>query len=230
MTNSQCPSGSCGVPGQATRPNECNGGDLDCAPGEGPNDGQCQSGPLDLFCGPNATFITCNSDADCSSRNVRSCTGGTRANQVCYLSCVGGSNAGKACLNNGSPDCPSGTCTGAPVAPTNCPGGTCDLEKCTISALRECFLDNGVTSTVCEGGTNNGVACSVASQCPSGVCGGVSDKASGQAVVPVNDAADPTLASLSCVFSTATAGSVNNVVGLPGLESVELQMHIQGTP
>jgi len=197
---SECPSGSCGVPGLATAPNQCDGGDLDCAPGgtPGPNDGQCQTGPTDFSCQPNGTMIGCTSDADCAAAGVMSCVGGTNAGHVCSVA-------------------------------SECPGGSCNAELCTGVKQRECFLDNGVTSTVCEGGTKNGTACTTASQCPGGVCGGASDKASGQAVVPVNDASDPTLAALFCIGPTSSS-SVNAAAGLPGLGRLELQGHTQGTP
>src|SRR6185295_2011536 len=73
---SQCPSSTCTVLGTSSpRPNQCDGGDLDCAAGgtPGPNDGQCQSGPTDFFCVPNATMISCASDNDCEAVGVRSC-------------------------------------------------------------------------------------------------------------------------------------------------------------
>jgi len=86
---------------------------------------------------------------------------------------------------------------------SECPGGTCNDELCTGVKVRECFLDNGIS-------------------------GGV-DTATGQAIVPVNDSSDPTLAALFCIGPT-TSTSVNAAAGLPGLGRLELQGHAQGIP
>jgi len=169
-----CSTGICGFPGLATAPNQCDGGDLDCAAGgtPGPNDGQCQTGPTDFFCQPNGTMISCTVDADCAGAGVKSCTGGTNANHACTVA-------------------------------SECPGGSCDPEVCTGQKQRECFLDNGQV--------------------------GNTDDATGQAVVPVNDASDPTLAALFCIGPTASS-AVNAAAGLPGLGRLELMGHAQGTP
>jgi hypothetical protein len=101
-------------------------------------------------------------------------------------------------------ECGAGaTCTGPGTAPTNCPGGSCELEKCTGLKIRECFLDNGQI-------------------------GGHVD-ASGQAAVPAFDGASPTLASLTCTAPTSSSAA-NSVVGLPGLQRIERLTRTQGRP
>ncbi|MGH7894521.1 MAG: hypothetical protein ACREQL_07625, partial [Candidatus Binatia bacterium] len=106
-----CSTGVCGFPGLATAPNQCDGGDTDCAAGgtPGPNDGVCLTGPTDSFCQPNATMILCTTDAECTAAGVSSCTGGGNAGAVCTVA-------------------------------SECPGGTCDLDTCTGSKTRECYL------------------------------------------------------------------------------------------
>jgi hypothetical protein len=89
--NTQCPSGSCGRPGLATAPNQCD--DATCTATTG-NEGECSAGPSDFYCGPNATMIPCTSQADCDAAGLSSCTGGSNDGQVCTV-------AG---------DCPGGTC------------------------------------------------------------------------------------------------------------------------
>jgi hypothetical protein len=119
-SSTQCPGGACNVPGQATAPNQCDGGAGDCGPDPGtpsPNDGICQTGPFEQFCGPNATFQGCLSDADCAQYNI----------------CNGGSNAGANCTDPS--ECPGGTCNSKV-------GGSPEL--CNVGKLRDCFLDGGV--------------------------------------------------------------------------------------
>ena len=90
---SQCPGGgACGLPGQATLFNQCT--DAICSPtstcvgganqnancsnsSECPsgtcavgNEGTCAGGPNEQFCGPNATFQGCATDAGCASVNA----------------------------------------------------------------------------------------------------------------------------------------------------------------
>ncbi|MGH7893245.1 MAG: hypothetical protein ACREQL_01170, partial [Candidatus Binatia bacterium] len=169
-----CSTGICGFPGLATAPNQCDGGDTDCAAGgtPGPNDGQCQTGPTDFFCQPNATMISCVDDTECTAAGVKSCTGGGNGGAVCTVA-------------------------------SECPGGTCDLDTCTGSKTRECFLDNGTI--------------------------GNTDDATGAADPPVNDASDPTLAALFCIGPTASS-AVNAAAGLPGLGRLELEGHAEGLP
>ena len=64
-TATQCPGGSCGRPGKATAPNECDGGVGDCAFDIG-NEWACQTGPFELFCGPSAIHKACATNADCT--------------------------------------------------------------------------------------------------------------------------------------------------------------------
>jgi hypothetical protein len=101
-------------------------------------------------------------------------------------SCTGGANANKVCTVAG-----------------DCPGGTCDLDKCTGIKTRECFPDNGVV-----GGTTS---------------------VSGQADPPVNGEADPTLAAIFCIGPTSSS-AVNGVAGLPGLGRLALQGHARELP
>ncbi len=61
---SQCPGGSCGRPGLATKPNECD--DAVCSSGldpGNPNDGVCAAGPFDTFCSIE-TFRGCANDSE----------------------------------------------------------------------------------------------------------------------------------------------------------------------
>jgi hypothetical protein len=62
---SVCPSGSCGRPGFATKPNECDSGVGDCALDSG-NEWACVSGPFEQFCAPSATHKACSTNADCT--------------------------------------------------------------------------------------------------------------------------------------------------------------------
>ncbi len=82
-TASQCPSGSCGRPGQATAPNQCDDGTCSPDPADPntPNDGVCAAGPFDRFCSVE-TFRGCASDSDCNpapSGNCSTC----KPNETC---------------------------------------------------------------------------------------------------------------------------------------------------
>ena len=88
-TATECPSGACNVPGTATAPNQCS--DATCSPTTG-NEGECSAGPFEQFCGPDATFAGCTTDADCAS----------------FTTCSGGSNPGQPCST--ASQCPGGTC------------------------------------------------------------------------------------------------------------------------
>ncbi len=113
----QCPGGACNVPGQATAPNQCDSG-ATCVADPGtpsPNDFVCDIGPFEQFCGPNATFQGCLSDADCAQ----------------YNACTGGTNAGADCTQDS--ECPGGTCN------SEVGGGP---ELCNVGKLRNCY-DNG---------------------------------------------------------------------------------------
>src|SRR6185295_12027653 len=95
--NTECPGSTCGVPGLASAPNQCDDGAAACVPGgtPGPNDGVCSgSGPTDFFCQPNGTMIGCTTDGDCAAGGVSSC--------------VGGGNDGHAC--SVASECPGGAC------------------------------------------------------------------------------------------------------------------------
>ncbi|TMA80093.1 MAG: hypothetical protein E6J72_09400 [Deltaproteobacteria bacterium] len=80
---SECPSGSCGRPGQATAPNQCSDGV--CSPDSSnpatPNDGVCDAGPFDQFCSTES-FRGCASDTDCNPPPSGNC-GTCKPNQVC---------------------------------------------------------------------------------------------------------------------------------------------------
>ena len=86
---SECPSGACTFPGTATAPNQCS--DATCSPTTG-NEGECSGGPFEQFCGPDATFAGCSTNADCAS----------------FTTCSGGTNAGRPCST--AAQCPGGTC------------------------------------------------------------------------------------------------------------------------
>ena len=88
-TATECPSGACNVPGTATAPNQCS--DATCSPTTG-NEGECSGGPFEQFCGPDATFAGCTTDADCAS----------------FTTCSGGSNPAQPCST--ASQCPGGTC------------------------------------------------------------------------------------------------------------------------
>ena len=80
--SSECPGGSCGRPGQATTPNQCD--DTVCSPDgadPNPNDGVCEAGPFDTFCSIER-FRGCTSDADCQPAPAGNC-GTCKPNQVC---------------------------------------------------------------------------------------------------------------------------------------------------
>src|SRR5205085_1168735 len=170
----QCPGGSCGLPGQATLFNQCADGVCSptstCVGGTNPNancssasecpggtcaagnEGECAGGPSEQFCGPNATFTGCSSDANSPPANAR----------------VGGTNVGAACSV-------ASECSGGGVRQWKV-GGPGVQEKCVIAKFRDCFLDNGTI-----GNTVN---------------------ATGAVSTPVNDQSTPTLASLFCVGPT----------------------------
>jgi hypothetical protein len=65
VSATECPGGSCGRPGKATVPNECDGGVGDCAFDTG-NEWACVTGPFELFCTPSAAHKTCTTNADCT--------------------------------------------------------------------------------------------------------------------------------------------------------------------
>ncbi|MBI3770796.1 MAG: hypothetical protein HY271_20195 [Deltaproteobacteria bacterium] len=78
---SECPGGACGVPGQATVPNQCSNGS-DCAPIAGSNNGECPAGPVDFFCSPHDTFQGCTpGGTDCTFPGD-TCAG---KNRPCFL-------------------------------------------------------------------------------------------------------------------------------------------------
>jgi len=78
---------------------------------------------------------------------------------------------------------------------SQCPGGTCEIQTCSIGKKRPCFLDNG------------------------NVGGGVT--AVGVADVPVGGVSHPTLAALFCLAATGN-GAVDTAAGLPGLGRLKL--------
>jgi hypothetical protein len=122
-TNSECPSGGCGIPGTATRPNKCDDGA--CTP-TSENEGECAAGPIDVFCEPNATMYSCLTQADCDAASVRSCQGGTNDGAVC----------------SSDSECPGGNvCSGLNAGD---PNTGCCLDLCMGIKTRECFTDNGV--------------------------------------------------------------------------------------
>ncbi len=59
---SECPGGTCLVPGAPTAANECD--DATCT-ADGGNEGTCAGGPVEQFCGPHETFRGCITDGDC---------------------------------------------------------------------------------------------------------------------------------------------------------------------
>jgi hypothetical protein len=122
--NSQCPAGSCGRPGLATSPNQCD--DSTCTPTTG-NEGECAAGPSDNYCSPNATMIPCTTQADCDSQGFRSCNGGPNVNTLCTADseCPGGSS----CATANPGDANTGCC----------------LDLCNLVIQRPCFTDNGVS-------------------------------------------------------------------------------------
>jgi hypothetical protein len=77
---SECPSGGCGRPGRATKPNDCD--DAACSPDASdptsPNDGVCAAGPFDSFCSIE-TFRGCLTDNECNPPDCADCVPG----QVC---------------------------------------------------------------------------------------------------------------------------------------------------
>jgi hypothetical protein len=121
--NSQCPGGSCGQPGVATAPNQCD--DATCYPTTG-NSGECSAGPTDFYCSPNGTMIPCSSQTDCDAAGLRSCNGGPNVNKVCTTDaeCPGGSS----CATNNAGD----------------PNAGCCLDLCTLAITRPCYTDNGI--------------------------------------------------------------------------------------
>jgi hypothetical protein len=99
---------------------------------------------------------------------------------------------------------------------SECPGGSCEIQTCSIMKSRECFTDNGVIGPHCFGGANDGATCGAASECPSGFCGGGSVTATGEADTPVAGVAQPVLGAFSCHGVLATYAP-NIVAGYPGL-------------
>ena len=140
--------------------------DSTCSPlASDPNSGQCAGGPFEFSCGPNATFAGCFSGDDTPCAAYNRCTGGA---------------------NDGFVGC---------AVASQCPGGTCEIQTCSVGKFRPCFLDNGVTG--------QGVT------------------AVGAADVPVDGVSHPTLATLFCIGPTSS-GAVNTAAGLPGLGRLQL--------
>jgi hypothetical protein len=106
--------------------------------------------------------------------------------------------------------------------------GCDDNSDCTVPSdfcgdgrFRECFTDNGVTSTQCFGGGNNNAPCTVNSQCPGGFCGGASVSVGGVSDPPCGNTAHPIVGGFFCIAPTSSP-SVNSVTGLPGLGRVTI--------
>ncbi len=148
--------------------------------------------------------------------------------------CISGGNAGAACM--GPSGCPGGACNrpGAATRPNQCNDDVCSPDggnegtcaggpfeqfcspvetyrgcinnfdctfpgdTCSFGKFRDCFTDNGAI--------------------------GGSISATGVDDPPVNNEADPTLASLFCLGPT-TAPAVNVVAGFPGPGRLELPEH-----
>ena len=192
----------------------------------------------------NAAATPCSSNADCIAVGAtvcggKRCQGGTNVGVPCATGteCPGGGCGvpGFATAPNQCDDAvchpatgDQGECSGGPFeqfcgptatmircsADSDCasyPGNTCSIGK-----YRGCFTDNGVIGTHCFGGTNDGAACSAASECPDGFCGGGSVTATGAVDPPVSGVASPVLGAFSCQGALASEAA-NSVVGYPGL-------------
>jgi hypothetical protein len=68
LVNSECPSGTCGVPGLATASNQCD--DVTCTPAPSDTDstdeGECAAGPSVAHC-TTQTYLECSVDGDCNA-------------------------------------------------------------------------------------------------------------------------------------------------------------------
>ena len=136
-TNSECPglaacSTSCGVPGQATQPNQCS----------------------DDTCSPTMTCLGgCNAFLNCSG--AFHCVAGTNAGALCTVDseCPSGSCdeqcPGGTCVTGNEGKCDAGPfeqfCSTETFRQCNNDGG-CPKpgDHCTLGKFRDCFLDNGV--------------------------------------------------------------------------------------
>ncbi len=113
-TTSQCPGGSCTIPGQPTAPNAClppDGAPDGCQP-VGDNRGRCADGPTDNNCAPPEQHRGCIGPSDCPVTGT--CVPALRE---CFLDmgvvagngdCAGGSNEGASCSIDS--ECPGGIC------------------------------------------------------------------------------------------------------------------------
>ncbi len=90
VAQSECPSGFCGRPGTATKPNGCIEGSCLPNPDDGPNEGICEMGPTDQACSLEP-FRGCTSNADCApppSGNCGTCLPGQSCTTIprqCFL-------------------------------------------------------------------------------------------------------------------------------------------------
>jgi len=200
----------------------------------------------------NAAATPCSTNSDCAAVGAticggKRCLGGGNNGNACSAD----SECPSALCNTiGEPTKPNG-CLGGICSPVTANEGECAAgpvsEFCSGTTI-ECSSNTdcaGLTS--CAGGTHDGQVCHGAPDCPGGACGpapcvgqarkcyldngviGGSIDAFGMASVPVNDAADPTLASLFCLRPVASS-SINSAAGLPGLARLELMGHVQGQP
>jgi hypothetical protein len=86
VNNSECPSGLCNRPGEATKPNAClddstTPGVLDCLD-IGNNEGQCALGPIEKVCSIQ-TQISCSDTSDCTPGSSACPLADCVPNQIC---------------------------------------------------------------------------------------------------------------------------------------------------
>ena len=132
ILNSECPGGGCNVPGQATKPNDCN----------------------DTTCSPTMTCLGgCRAFLACTG--AFKCVGGGNSGAVCTVAseCPGGSCdeqcPGGTCVTGNEGQCDAGPFENFCAIETfrGCTSnGDCIKpgDSCTLGKFRDCFLDNGV--------------------------------------------------------------------------------------
>ena len=132
VNNSECPGGACGVPGQATAPNQCD--DATCTPNssdtDGSDEGSCEAGPFEQFCGPTATFKSCTANADCAPFAGNTCSIGK--NRDCF---VDNGAVGGAISASGFADPPSNGESNPTLAALFCVGPTSSSGVNSVAGL-----------------------------------------------------------------------------------------------
>jgi hypothetical protein len=220
-TISECPSGSCGRSGQATRPNDCS--DVVCSPDTSdpnPNDGICEAGPFDRFCSTER-FRGCSSDTDCMPPPAGNC-GTCKPNQTCvgeFRNCFLDPivRTGTPGLQNAvlaATFCIAPTTSSAINTVAGLPGpGALALPVRIFKSGAQC--GNGVVNSgeQCDGANDSACpgACLPNCQCPK--CGDQQVNRPGEQCDGVDDSACPGQCQANCTCAAVSCGDGVTQVG-----------------